>query len=48
MIKTTPFHERLEQLNVSGFNDYVQYLPSVSYQTLSPGFSRVFMRKRLG
>ncbi len=36
--------ERLEQLNVSGFNDYVQYLPSVSYQTLSPGFSRVFMR----
>ena len=36
--------ERLEQLNVQSFNDYVKYLPSVSYQTTGPGFSRVFMR----
>lgn len=37
-------NERLEQLGVSGFNDYVAYLPSVSFQTIAPGFARVFMR----
>jgi iron complex outermembrane receptor protein len=36
--------ERLEQLGISNFNDYVAYLPSVSYQTIAPGFARVFMR----
>ena len=36
--------ERLEQLNVQSFDDYVKYLPSVSYQSTGPGFSRVFMR----
>lgn len=36
--------ERLEQLGVSDFNDYVKYLPSVSYQTVAPGFSGVYMR----
>jgi iron complex outermembrane receptor protein len=36
--------EKLEQLNVTHFDDYVQYLPSVSFQTSGPGFARVFMR----
>ena len=36
--------ERLEELNVSSFDDYVKYLPSVSYQSAGPGFARVFMR----
>jgi outer membrane receptor protein involved in Fe transport len=36
--------EKLEQLNVTKFEDYVQYLPSVSFQTSGPGFARVFMR----
>ena len=36
--------EKLEQLGVSDFNDYVKYLPSVSYQTIAPGFAYVYMR----
>ena len=36
--------ERLEELNVTSFDDYVKYLPSVSYQSAGPGFARVFMR----
>ena len=37
-------NERLEQMGVSDFNDYVKLLPSVSYQTVAPGFSGVYMR----
>lgn len=36
--------EKLEELVVSDFNDYVKYLPSVSFQSTSPGFSNVYMR----
>ena len=36
--------ERLDELNISSFEDYVKYLPSVSYQSAGPGFARVFMR----
>lgn len=36
--------EKLEELRVSDFDDYVKYLPNVAYQQLGPGFSRVFMR----
>jgi outer membrane receptor protein involved in Fe transport len=36
--------ERLEQLNIQNFDDYVKYLPSVAYQSLGPGFERVYMR----
>lgn len=36
--------ERLEQLNVQSFNDYAQFLPSLTYQSLGPGFARTFMR----
>ena len=39
---------KLEQLNVASFNDYVKYLPSVSFQTggegEGPGFARIYMR----
>jgi outer membrane receptor protein involved in Fe transport len=37
-------NERLQQLGVTGFDDYVKFLPSVSYQQAGPGFARVFMR----
>jgi outer membrane receptor protein involved in Fe transport len=37
-------NERLEELHVKGFEDYVKYLPSVSYQTFGPGFAQVYMR----
>jgi len=36
--------ERLDELNVTKFDDYVRYLPSVSYQTLGPGGARIYMR----
>ena len=36
--------EKLEQLNVKDFDDYVKFLPSVSYQSFGPGFSHVYMR----
>ncbi|HEX9207103.1 MAG TPA: TonB-dependent receptor [Steroidobacteraceae bacterium] len=36
--------QKLEELNVQKFDDYVKYLPSVSYQTLGPGFAAVYMR----
>jgi iron complex outermembrane recepter protein len=35
---------RLEELHVESFEDYAKFLPSVSYQSLGPGFARVFMR----
>jgi outer membrane receptor protein involved in Fe transport len=37
-------NEKLEQLNITDFEDYVKYLPSVSYQTFGPGFSQIYMR----
>lgn len=36
--------EKLEQMGIQDFNDYVKLLPSVSYQTVAPGFSGVYMR----
>ncbi len=35
---------KLEQLHVVNFNDYIKYLPSVTYQSLGPGYSNVYMR----
>ncbi len=37
-------NEKLRELNVSDFEDYVKFLPSVSYQTFGPGFSQIYMR----
>ncbi|HVN41724.1 MAG TPA: TonB-dependent receptor plug domain-containing protein, partial [Steroidobacteraceae bacterium] len=36
--------EKLEELHVSDFADYVKYMPSVSYRTFGPGFTQVYMR----
>jgi outer membrane receptor protein involved in Fe transport len=36
--------EKLEQLHVRNFDDYVKYLPSVSYQSAGPGFGEIYMR----
>lgn len=40
--------QKLQQLNVSNFNDYVKYLPSVSFQGSNlggaPGFGNVYIR----
>ncbi len=36
--------EKLEQLNLSDFDDYAKYLPSVSFQTFGPGVGSVYMR----
>ncbi len=35
---------RLEELHVADFEDYVKFLPSVSYETTNPGFAKVYMR----
>jgi len=37
-------NEQLEELHVADFEDYVKFLPSVSYQTSNPGFAQVYMR----
>ncbi|KLD64955.1 TonB-dependent receptor [Dyella japonica] len=36
--------EQLQELHVKSFDDYVKYLPSVSYQTFGPGFALIYMR----
>lgn len=36
--------ETLENLEVQDFDDYARYVPSLSYQTLGPGFSNVYFR----
>jgi len=36
--------DRLDELHVKTFDDYVKYLPSVSYTTLGPGFALIYMR----
>lgn len=36
--------EKLQELGVQNFNDYVKFLPSVAYQTDGPGFAKIYMR----
>ena len=36
--------EKLDQLNITDFDDYAKFLPSVSFQTAGPGFAQVYMR----
>lgn len=36
--------QKLDELNVTKFDDYVKFLPSVAYQTFGPGFAQVYMR----
>jgi len=35
---------QLEQLNLNNFADYIEFLPSVSFQSQRPGVSQVYMR----
>ncbi len=35
---------KLEQLNINNMTDYMKFMPSVSFQSYGPGFTRVFMR----
>ena len=37
-------NEKIEQLHINSFDDYVKYLPSVSYQSAGPGFAEIYMR----
>jgi iron complex outermembrane receptor protein len=36
--------KKLEQLNVTEFNDYVKFLPSVTYQTIAPSQTQIYFR----
>ncbi|MDR3513924.1 MAG: TonB-dependent receptor [Caulobacteraceae bacterium] len=36
--------QKIEQLHIQDFNDYIKFLPSVTYQSVGPGFSNVYMR----
>jgi iron complex outermembrane recepter protein len=36
--------ERLDELQISAFNDYVRFLPSVSFTTVGPGFGLAYFR----
>ncbi|HEY6641212.1 TonB-dependent receptor [Povalibacter sp.] len=35
---------KLEELNVKSFDDYVKFLPSVSFTSIGPGFALAYMR----
>src|SRR5690348_11505861 len=35
---------KLDQLNISNFEEFTKQLPSVSFQTAQPGFTTVYMR----
>ncbi|MGH8168407.1 MAG: TonB-dependent receptor plug domain-containing protein, partial [Woeseiaceae bacterium] len=37
-------NQQLEELNVSGFEDYIEFLPTVSYTSSSPGYGILYMR----
>lgn len=36
--------KKLQELQVAGFDDYVKFLPSVSFKTGGPGFANIYMR----
>jgi hypothetical protein len=36
--------EKLDELNVTDFDDYVKFLPSVSVPDIRPGFAQIYMR----
>jgi outer membrane receptor protein involved in Fe transport len=37
-------NDKLTEMNVSDFNDYIKLLPNVSTQSFGPGFNQVYMR----
>ena len=36
--------QKLDQLQIKGFEDYAKFLPSVSFKTLGPGTTQIYMR----
>ncbi|MGD0491364.1 MAG: TonB-dependent receptor plug domain-containing protein, partial [Steroidobacteraceae bacterium] len=36
--------QQLDQMNVQTVDDYIKYMPSVSYQTTGPGSAKLYMR----
>ncbi|MEO8113698.1 MAG: TonB-dependent receptor [Phenylobacterium sp.] len=36
--------QKLQELQISDFGDYVKFLPSVSFKTSGPGFTNIYMR----
>ncbi|MFB3079425.1 MAG: TonB-dependent receptor plug domain-containing protein, partial [Lysobacterales bacterium] len=37
-------NQQLENLNVRSFEDYIDMLPTVSYDSAGPGFAKIYMR----
>ena len=37
-------NQQLEDLNVRGFEDFVDFLPTVSYTSAGPGYAQIYMR----
>jgi len=37
-------NQRLDELNVTKFDDYVKFLPNVSFQSAGPGFAQIYFR----
>ncbi|MCP5380725.1 MAG: TonB-dependent receptor [Kordiimonadaceae bacterium] len=37
-------NKQMEDLNINGFDDYVYFLPTVSFQSSRPGTSQIYMR----
>ena len=37
-------NQQLEDLNVRSFEDYIDFLPTVSYDSSGPGFAKIYMR----
>lgn len=37
-------NQQIEQLNLNGFADYIEFLPTVSFQSERPGVSQIYMR----
>ncbi len=37
-------NQELQDLQIKGFEDYMMYMPTVSYTTAGPGFGQVYMR----
>lgn len=37
-------NQKLQDLQVKGFEDYMMYMPTVSFTTAGPGFGQVYMR----
>ena len=37
-------NQQLEELNINGFEDYILFMPTVSFVSERPGISQVYMR----